>query len=445
MIVWFDNAKGGKMNKHNESLSSLSKVDYFASLKYPDFFKMWLASLFAGSSYWALIVVRGWVVFQVSDSHMLVGLVTFAAMIPRVVVTPFVGYLSDKFQRRRILQIMFFINFVHNLGLSILYFLDFILPWHLVALAFIQGSARAAQMPAGQSLLPNIVPKDKLLNAVALNMSTVHATRLLGPLAVAPFLSYVGSGDNGINGIDLAFFICTGFYALSFIFSLMIKNPSTGKMSSQSFFTNLAEGLKFVHKSKPFLVIIGITTLHCMLTMSFESVLPYFSVNKLNAEGGAVSYLMMCVGVGSLITSLILAGTADEKFKGKLFYIFALLSGLGPIILAFSSQLYLSLFATILMGFGQTGFMIIVHTIIQIMSPDYVRGRIAGVYSMYVGGSMAFFNFINGLTADYFDPGYSIAIQGLIFIIIILISQKKEKVLISIYNGKSNELSKYKI
>ncbi len=115
MIVWFDNAKGGKMNKHNESLSSLSKVDYFASLKYPDFFKMWLASLFAGSSYWALIVVRGWVVFQVSDSHMLVGLVTFAAMIPRVVVTPFVGYLSDKFQRRRILQIMFFINFVHNL------------------------------------------------------------------------------------------------------------------------------------------------------------------------------------------------------------------------------------------------------------------------------------------------------------------------------------------
>ena len=79
------------------------------------------------------------------------------------------------------------------MGLSILYFLDFILPWHLVALAFIQGSARAAQMPAGQALVPNIVPKDKLLNAVALNMSTVHATRLLGPLAVAPFLSIFNS------------------------------------------------------------------------------------------------------------------------------------------------------------------------------------------------------------------------------------------------------------
>ena len=208
---------------------------------------MWLASLFAGSSHWALIVVRGWVVYQISDSSMLVGLVTFAALIPMVLITPFVGYLSHKFQRRRILQIMFFINFIHNLGLGILYFMDFILPWHLVGLAFIQGSARAAQLPSGQALVPNIVPKENLLNAVALNMSTVHATRLLGPLAVAPFLGYIGSNENSLNGTDIAFFICTGFYALSFIFALLIKNESTGKMNTESFFKNLGEGLKFVH------------------------------------------------------------------------------------------------------------------------------------------------------------------------------------------------------
>ena len=198
------------MKNTPENSNKLSNIDYFASLKYPDFLKMWLASLFAGSSYWALIVVRGWVVYQLSDSNMLVGLVTFAAMIPRVLVTPFVGYLADKFQRRKILQIMFFVNFVHNLGLSILYFLDFILPWHLVVLAFIQGSARAAQMPSGQSLVPNIVPREKLLNAVALNMSTVHATRLLGPLAVAPFLSIFNTDNGGLTGTDIAFFICTG-------------------------------------------------------------------------------------------------------------------------------------------------------------------------------------------------------------------------------------------
>jgi len=408
------------------------------SLKYPDFFKMWLAGLFAGSSHWALIVVRGWVVYQISDSSMLVGLVTFAAMIPMVLVTPFIGYLADKFQRRRILQIMFFINFVHNLGLGILYFMDLILPWHLVLLAFVQGSARASQMPSGQALVPNIVPKENLLNAVALNMSTVHATRLLGPLAVAPFLNYIGNNENSINGTDIAFFICTGFYALSFIFALMIKNPSTGKVSSESFISGFTEGLKFVHSNKPILVVIGITTFHCMLTMSFESVLPYFSVNKLGEEGLAVSFMMMCVGVGSLFASLFLAGTSDEKLKGKIFYLFAIISGIAPVLLGLSTNIFLSLFATILMGIGQAGFMIISHTIIQLISPDYARGRIAGVYAMYIGGSMALFNFLNGFSADYIDPGYSIAAQGIFFTMLIIFT-RNQKVLGSIYSGDSKK------
>jgi|TARA_B100000003_G_scaffold179262_1_gene169805 MFS family permease len=417
-------------------------LSYFSSLAYPDFLRMWLAGLFAGSSHWALIVVRGWVVYQISDSSMYVGLVTFAAMIPMVLVNPFIGYLADKFQRRRILQLMFFINFVHNLGLAILYFFDLILAWHLVILAFIQGSARAAQMPSGQALVPNIVPKENLLNAVALNMSTVHATRLLGPLAVAPFLSYIGSNENSINGTDLAFSICTGFYALSFIFSLMIKNKSTGKVSTESFFVGFVEGIKYVHSNKPILIIIGLTTLHCMLTMSFESVLPYFSVNKLDGEGLAVSFLMMCVGIGALIASIFLAGTTNERLKGKLFYYYAILSGIAPIALGLSTNLYISLFATVLMGLGQAGYMIISHTIIQMMSPDYVRGRIAGVYAMYIGGSMALFNFLNGLSADFIDPGYSLAIQGIIFTLIVII-YRNQNVLSSIYSGNTKEITSY--
>ena len=417
-----------------------NEINYLASLKYPDFFRMWLAGLFAGSSHWALIVVRGWVVYQISDSSMLVGLVTFSAMIPQVLVNPFVGYLADKFQRRRILQFMFFINFIHNLALAILYFMDLILPLHLVILAFIQGSARASQMPSGQALVPNIVPKENLLNAVSLNMSTVHATRLLGPLAIMPFLNYLGENENSISGTDIAFFICTGFYALSFIFALMIKNPSTGKVNSESFIKGFTEGLKFVHNSRPILIVIGITTLHCMLTMSFESVLPFFSVNKLGEEGLAVSFLMMFVGVGSLIASLFLAGANDEKLKGKTFYIFALMSGIAPIILGTSTNLYLSLFATMLMGVGQAGFMIISHTIIQLISPDYARGRIAGIYAMYAGGSMALFNFLNGLSADFIDPGFSIAAQGILFTLIVIFT-KNEEILRAIYSGKSRKFA----
>ena len=397
---------------------------------------MWLAGLFAGSSHWALIVIRGWVVYEISDSSMLVGLVTFSAMIPMILVTPFIGYLSDKFQRRRILQSMFLINFVHNFGLGMLYFLDLIEPWHLIVLAFVQGSARAARMPSGQSLVPNIVPKKNLLNAVALDMSTVHATRLLGPLTVAPLLAFVGRDGESMTGIDLAFFTCTGFYGLSLFFSLLIKNTSTGQINSESFIQGFTEGIKYVHKTKPIFIVTGITTLHCMFTMSFESVLPFFSVNKLSSEGLVVSFLMMSVGVGALIASIFLAGLFDDKLKGRMFYIFAIISGIAPIFFGLSSSLIVSLIAALFMGLGQAGFMIISHTLIQTFSPNHIRGRIAGVYAMYLGGSMALFNFLNGLYADFFDPGYSIAIQGIIFVLIVILTRKNE-ILSSIYSGKT--------
>tara|TARA_Y100001934_G_C12172739_1_gene687509 strand:- start:354 stop:1031 length:678 start_codon:yes stop_codon:yes gene_type:complete len=222
----------------------------------------------------------------------------------------------------------------------------------------------------------------------------------------------------------------------------MIKNKSTGKVSTESFFVGFAEGIKYVHSNKPILIIIALTTLHCMLTMSFESVLPYFSVNKLGGEGLAVSFLMMCVGVGALKASLFLAGTNNEKLKGKLFYYFAILSGIAPVALGLSTNLYISLFSTVFMGIGQAGYMIISHTIIQMMSPDYIRGRIAGVYAMYIGGSMALFNFLNGLSADFIDPGYSLAIQGIIFTLIVII-YRNQKVLRNIYSGNTKEISSY--
>ena len=151
---------------------------------------------------------------------------------------------------------------------------------------------------------------------------------------------------------------------------------------------------------------------------------------------------MMCVGIGALIASIFLAGTTNERLKGKLFYYYAILSGIAPIALGLSTNLYISLFATVLMGLGQAGYMIISHTIIQMMSPDYVRGRIAGVYAMYIGGSMALFNFLNGLSADFIDPGYSLAIQGIIFTLIVII-YRNQNILSSIYSGNTKEITSY--
>ena len=131
---------------------------YAAALAFQDYRTLWIASFSSGAAAWALIVARGLLVYSQSGSSLWVGGVTFAAMIPRVLVPPISGYLSDRFDRRKVVTAMYAINLAQNLVLSILVAFGVIELWHIVVLSLINGSARAAQMPASQALVPNLVP-----------------------------------------------------------------------------------------------------------------------------------------------------------------------------------------------------------------------------------------------------------------------------------------------
>ena len=196
-----------------------------------------------------------------------VGVVTFAAMVPRVVVSPFTGYLSDRFDRRTVLRVMFAVNLLHNIMLGFLMLSGSAEIWHIVALSLVNGSARAAQMPAGQALIPNLVPRHLLLNAIALNQATMHGSRLLGPLAIIPLQATTGATG--------AIFLCAGFYAISLIQTLRLRTASTGSIDRrQSFVRNFAEGAVYVYKTPILLSVVVMAIFHCGLVMSFESLLP---------------------------------------------------------------------------------------------------------------------------------------------------------------------------
>ena len=167
---------------------------YTAALAYQDYRTLWIANLCSGAAAWALIVARGALVYNEieTNANLWVGIVTFAAMIPRVFIPPIAGYLSDKYDRRRVVSVMYAINFAQTLGLALYVLLGEINPWVIVGMSLINGSARAAQMPASQSLVPNLVPRNLLLNGIALNQATMQGSRLFGPLAIAPLLATVG-------------------------------------------------------------------------------------------------------------------------------------------------------------------------------------------------------------------------------------------------------------
>ena len=401
---------------------------YLSALGYRDFRTLWTAGFFAGAAAWALIVARGWLVYQISDSSLWVGIVTFTAMFPRVAVTPFSGYLSDRFDRRAVLALMFSVNVAHNLVLGILVMTGSIEVWHLVVLALVNGSARAAQMPAAGALVPNLVPRPLLLNAVALNQAAMHGSRLLGPAAIAPMLDRIG--------VEAAFFLCTGFYMVSLVQTLRIGTFSTGQIDrTRGFVSNVLDGARYVYRTPALLAVVLIALFHCGLTMSFESLLPVLSRQQLNAEGGGFSYLMMSVGAGALVSVVALAGVRKDVTQGRLLLNLGVLSGLAPIALGMSNSMPTALLAAVGMGATQAGFMTITHTMIQSITPDGVRGRVAGVYSMHIGGMMASVNLVNGGLADVVNAPYLLIGGGVLFIVVMFASWQR-RTLRQIYAGR---------
>ncbi len=392
---------------------------YLPALQHSDFRNLWASSLSGGSAAWALIVARGWLAYELSGSSLWVGLTTFAAMIPLFLVPPVAGFLADRFERRRLLTLAYAVQFAQVSGLAILALTDLIEPWTLVVFAFTNGIARAAQMPVTQALLPNVVPRERLLNAIALNAATLHGSRLVGAGLIAPLLATSGAGP--------AFILCTGFYALAMLLTLRIRTSSTGEMDrTKSGIQNFLVGMRYVYSHPLVLPLVVVIFLHCALTMSFESLLPVLSAEKLGGGDAGFSYLMMAVGAGALVGVLSLATIQSPQTRGRLLLLTGLASGVAPLGLAVSTSLVPALASAALMGGSQAAFMALTATFLQAIVPDAIRGRVMSVYLWHIGGMMASFNLANGALADTVGAPVLLIAPGLLFVGIIGFSVSKE-------------------
>jgi len=328
---------------------------------------------------------------------------------------PIAGFLADKFDRKKLLSVLFVAQFLHNLVLALLAIAGVIEVWHIIALSFINGCARASQMPASQALLPNLIPHDYLLNAISLNAATMQGSRLIGPALIAPLMAFFGA--------EAAFVSCTLFYVLSFLFTSRIKTVSVGEMSSlQSPLSNFFAGLSFVYRHPLVLPLIVTVFLHCCLTMSFESLLPVVGDRFFDDGGLGTSYLMMAVGAGALCLVLVTANIRDLRIRGRFLFLAAIGSGLAPILLGTAANASGALLGCVLMGASEASYMAIAGAIVQMASPDAIRGRVMSVYLWHIGGMMATFNLVNAALADDFGVAPVLVVAGLAFTVSIVAS-----------------------
>jgi MFS family permease len=375
---------------------------------------MWFASLSSSSSAWALIVARAALVLDLTGSAAWTGYVTFAAMIPGLLVSPLAGYLADRYDRRTVMAWAYAVNLVQILLLAFLVADGSIQPWHILVLAVVNGTARSIQTPSSQALLVNLVPREQITNAVSLFQVTFQGSRLTGPVLILGVLWFT---DNP----EWPFYLCAALYVVGLGLALSVRRASRGVVEAgrgmRVIMRNMVAGLSFMYHHPLVLSLVLLVVAHCGMTMSFESLLPVLSQERLGVEKGAdvlgrFSLLMVGYGGGAIVAALYLAGAKAGGNRGRLLLWLGILSGVTPAALGLSPNLMVAVLATAGMGLSQGGFMTVSAAMMQNIAPDEIRGRMMGVYNMHILGLMASFNMINGTLVDFTALNASIVLAA---------------------------------
>ncbi|MGE0540991.1 MAG: MFS transporter [Dehalococcoidia bacterium] len=386
----------------------------FSSLRHDQYRRLWLATLLSTVASWTVLTGRGWFAFDLHHHSSTVGLVFFAAMLPYLLVTPVAGVLADRFDRRGLLLASLVISLLSALALALYALGGGRAAWPLVVLAFVNGAARSVEVPASQSMVPAMVPERDLLNAVALGGLATHGSRLLGPLLAAPLLDSSGAAG--------AFFLATAMYVIALVQVFRVQAVIQATSRTIGAGAQLLEGARYVLRDRVVLLIIGLVFFHCGLSMAYDAVLPVMAHDVLGSGGTSYSWLVMMIGLGSLIGTFALAGLPTGIHRGWLLFATGMLSGFTIVLLAFAHRWPEALGAAALVGGSQAIFMALTNTILQIVTPDWVRGRVLSIYLMVGGGVMAFANLVTGRLADAYGVTLVLALPALAFMAIVALS-----------------------
>lgn len=385
----------------------------FLALRHRDYRVFWLSSMLGGMGQWSWTVGQAWLVFQLSDSSLAVGVAVFATRVPMLVVPLLAGPLADWMDRRHFIMITSLAGFVFGTIASVFVLLGGIQVWHLIIFAVLVGITSAAEIPARQALLPNLVPKEELLNGVALSGVARHGDRFLGPAVTALLLATVG---------PWAVFAAAGvFYLLAAILMTTVRTPSRGQVTSVlAVARNFREGVSYT-ASRPMLgLLLVLVAFHCSLTMAFEPLLPVFVRDRLGSGGSTYGSLVMAIGIGALVGNLFLAGVSSGRPRGQWFLATALLSGLAPAALALSGVAWAALAAGMAIGASQGMWMSLNTSLVQAVLPDGLRGRISSMWIMFGGGVMAWAGLLNGYLADRWGAPPVLLGMGLVFVAVVV-------------------------
>ena len=359
------------------------KGGLFASFQYQNFRYLWLSQISQALALWMEQIARPLLVLSdgVGGSEFQLGLVMSARTIPQLGAGLFAGVLADWFNRRTILLIAKSGSAILNFALAIVILSGQLELWHIFFHAFVKGAFNALDQPARQSLIPSIVPREQLTNAVALNSATMNTMRIVGASISAFLVFYVGFGFTFL----LTAFIFTG--AIFFTYKLSVPNQITvANKSVKAALSSFKEGFQYGWSTPAVRWVIVLAMVYFIFGMSYMQVFaPLFAKDVLDIGERGFGFMMSLTGLGGVVGAMTLAGLNLRRHRG--FALMFVMSGFGAMLIIFSLSTYLSLLPLslgliIIVGMFQTPFNTLVNSILLDSAPSEMRGRVMALISM---------------------------------------------------------------
>jgi len=355
---------------------------------------------------WMTRIATSWLVYRLTGSALLLGVVGFAGQIPTFLLAPFAGVLVDRLNRRKLLVWTQILAGVQSLAMAALTLAKVITIHEIIALSAFQGLINAFDMPGRQAFLVQMVEeKQDLGNAIALNSSMVNMARLIGPALAGIVIAAVGEGYC---------FAIDGFSYVAVVVSLLMMNIQSGtaRRVANSMVEQLREGWSYVMGFRPIRTILTLFALLSLMGMPFVVLMPIFASQVLHGGPHTLGFLMGASGVGALVSAISLALRKNVRGLTSMIQVSAAVFGAGLVLFGLSRNLLLSLFLMTVVGFGMMQGMAASNTVIQTLVPEDKRGRVMSYYTMAFVGMAPFGSLLAGSLAHHFGAPHAIMITG---------------------------------
>ena len=379
----------------------------FRSLKYRNFRLFFPGLVTSQVGIWIQNVAISWVVYEITNSPFMMGLIMFFNTIPLFLVTPFAGVIIDKFNRHKLLMMIQVLFALQSFLIAVFALSGHLRIWNIVLLGVFLNIIAAIDTPLRQSTYIRLVDdKRDLSNAISLNSTCFNVARLIGPALAGVLLSLVGAG-----GCFLINFFCI-FPSVILVAMMRFEDKKSDKIKNETILEGLKEGWEYAFSSEQILTLLAFIGLFAFIALSYPMLMPIYTKDVLHGDSRVLGYVMSSAGIGALCSSIFLAAKTTLRGLKYILCVGAFLLSAAFICLGFTNNLVPACVFMFCVGFGMTSAMTPENTLLQSVVDDDKRGRIMSIHTICFTGVTSLSSFVIGSVTQVIGISRSMILFG---------------------------------